>query len=121
MVNSFTHLCTGVCYVCVLTILTREDSFNLQTDAPLLVLDAVLNFISARTEPPVSIYKKQLHVACSSMKLKALTAVLESFYHCTYSLYEQPLEGVMGHWALESPLSFLILNNLAPTTILHLF
>ena len=104
MRGAFTHLCSVLSDVCVLTIPDNNDIFTLHTDSSLLGLRGVLNVVRTGEELPVAYYTRQLRGAetnYSATELEAL-AVLASVVNFSHYIYGRAFEVTTDHKALES-------------------
>ena len=113
MVDTFVTLYGKLCDVCVLTILTMSDQFQLQTDASGLGLVGVLNVVRDGKEMPVAFYSRQLRGAekrYSATEMEAL-AVVAAIHHFLPYLFGRHFGVVTDHQALKALMTTTPLNR----------
>ena len=113
MVDTFVTLCGKLCDVCVLTIPTMSDQFQLQTDASGLGFGGVLNVVRDGKEMPVAFYIRQLRGAekrYSATELEVL-AVVAAIHHFLPYLFGRHFSVVTDHQALKALITTTPLNR----------
>ena len=113
MVDTFVTLCGKLSDVCILTIPTMFDQFQLQTDASGHGLGGELNVVRDGKEMPVAFYSRQLRGAekqYSATELEAL-AVVAAIHHFLPYLFERHFSVVTDHQALKALITMTPLNK----------
>ena len=92
MLETFSHLRSVLCAVCVLNVPGPEDFFFLQTDASAGGVGAVLNVVRDDKVLPVAFFSKQLQGAerrYSATELEGLAVYRSVTFFCTFSLWQR--------------------------------